>query len=89
MNGWIKFYRKFTEWEWYTDSNTKDLFIHLLLMANVEDKQWKNITIKRGQVLTSIRKLADELRHSERQTRTALNNLRNDTRNNNQNDTQI
>lgn len=89
MNGWIKFYHKFIEWEWYTDSVTKDVFIHLLLKANIEDKQWKNITIKRGQVLTSIRKLSKELRHTERQTRRALNNLRNDTRNNNQNDKQI
>ena len=37
--GWIKLYSKFLEWEWYTDVNTKAVFIHLLLTANYEQKK--------------------------------------------------
>ena len=33
--GWISLYRKFTEWEWYTDANTMRVFLHLLLKANI------------------------------------------------------
>ena len=58
--GWIKLYRKFTEWEWYTDSYAVHLFLHLLLTANVEDKKWRGIVIKRGQVVTGRRMLSEE-----------------------------
>ncbi len=34
------------------------LFIHLLLMANREAKEWNGIRIERGQVLTSLRSLS-------------------------------
>ena len=44
--GWIKLHRKFLKWEWYSDINTKSLFLHLLLTANHKDKQWQGITVK-------------------------------------------
>ena len=74
-NGWIKFYRKITEWEWYTDANTMRVFTHLLLNANHVSSVWRNIEIKPGQVVFSRRKLAKKLRLSERQTRTAISHL--------------
>ena len=46
--GWIKLYRKITEWEWYTVPSMAHLFIHLLFLANQKDKRWKGILIKRG-----------------------------------------
>ena len=49
-NGWLKLHRKISEWEWYTDGNTFRLFLHLLLNANFEDKKWKGITIKKGEL---------------------------------------
>ena len=39
--GWIKLYRKITEWEWYTVPSMAHLFIHLLFLANQKDKRWK------------------------------------------------
>ena len=36
--GFIKLYRKMLEWGWYDDGPTKDVFIHLLLIASYEDK---------------------------------------------------
>lgn len=76
MEGWIKLYRKFLNWEWYKDGNTARVFLHLLLTANHKDKQWKGILIKRGQVLTGRVKLAEALDMSEDQIRTALKHLK-------------
>ena len=58
--GWIKFHRKFINWEWYDDINTSRLFIHCLLRANHQDKKWRGITIKMGQFVTSLSKLSTE-----------------------------
>lgn len=33
-NNFVKLSRKMLNWEWYTDVNTKTLFIHCLLRAN-------------------------------------------------------
>ena len=75
MDGWIQLHRRILDWDWYSDVNTKVLFIHLLLKANFVDKSWKGNTIKRGQVFTSIKHLSVELKLSEKQIRTALKKL--------------
>ncbi|MCI7241963.1 MAG: DnaD domain protein [Bacilli bacterium] len=71
----IKLHRKMLKWEWYNDNNTKILFIHLLLIANWEDKRWEGIIIKRGQVVTGRKKLSKETGLTEQQIRTSLNKL--------------
>lgn len=74
--GWISLYRKFMEWEWYTDANTMRLFLHLLLKANHQDGNWQGKTIKRGQVVTGRKSLSNELKISEQAIRTSLNKLK-------------
>lgn len=76
MDGWICLHRKFTEWEWYTDENTMRVFLHLLLKANYYDNRWQGHEIKRGQLITSYSHLAEELKLSVHQVRTALNKLK-------------
>ena len=75
MNRWIKLWSKITEWEWYSNGNTFRVFLHLLLNANYQDREWHGTTIKRGEVVTSVRSLSRELKLSIQQTRTALSNL--------------
>lgn len=75
MIGYIKLHRQITRWEWYTDVNTKSLFLHCLLMANHKDNQWRGIEIKRGSFITSLRKLATEIGLTVSQTRTSLKKL--------------
>ena len=75
MEGYIKLYRQVMKWEWYDDSNTFRLFIHLLLKANYEDAQWRGLTIKRGQLFTSIGHLSHELKISDKAIRIALDKL--------------
>lgn len=73
--GWVSLYRKFTNWHWYKNANVKSVFIHLLLNANHKNETWKNITILRGQILTSREHLANDLGLSVQQVRTCLSKL--------------
>lgn len=73
---WIKLFRKFMGWEWYGDKNTKVLFIHLLLKANYQEKSWKGIKIGRGQFITSLKHLADDVGLTIQEVRTSLKKLK-------------
>ena len=73
--GFVKMYRKMTEWEWYTDVVVKTVFIHCLLKANYKEKQWRGHTIKRGQFITSYSKLAKECGITVMQARRAISTL--------------
>lgn len=73
--GWIKLHRKILKWDRYNEHITKDLWIHLLLNANIEPKKWRGIVIERGQFATSISKLSAELEFSISEIRTALKKL--------------
>lgn len=73
--GFIALQRQILDWEWYKTGPTKDVFIHLLLTANFTETRYKGITVKRGQVLTSINSLATNLGLTIQQTRTALEHL--------------
>lgn len=75
MNGFIKLHRQLKEWEWYTDTNVKSVFIHCLLSANFKDKNWRGTKILRGQFITSYSNLAAEIGLSVRNVRTALDKL--------------
>lgn len=65
--GFIKLYRKMLEWGWYDDGPTKDVFIHLLLIASYEDKFYRGIPLERGQVVTTVTGLALALGFTSRQ----------------------
>lgn len=73
---WIKLFRKFMDWEWYGDKNTKVLFIHLLLKANYQEKGWKGIKIGRGQFITSLKHLSDDVGLTIQEVRTSLKKLK-------------
>lgn len=64
-NGFIVIHRKMQKWEWFDDLNMCGFFLHLLLLANWEDRRWHGIVIKRGSFVTSYRKLADSMHVSE------------------------
>ncbi|MCI5049987.1 MAG: hypothetical protein MRY32_06610 [Rickettsiales bacterium] len=76
MSGFIKLHRSIVKWEWYDDTNTFRLFLHLLLNANYQDERWRGIVIKRGQRLTSQVKIAKEIGLTYQQLRTAQNKLK-------------
>lgn len=71
----IKMYRKFMKWEWYTDTNTKSLFIHCLLKANWKSGTWQGTHFDAGEFITSLPSLSEETGLTVRQVRTSLNRL--------------
>lgn len=73
--GYIELWRSLLSWGWWQEPNTAHLFVHCLLRASVKDDVWKGITVKRGQFITSISKLATETGLTEKQVRTALEHL--------------
>jgi hypothetical protein len=75
MEGWIKLYRKFSEWEWFNISEMVHLFIYLLLNANHETDNWRGIEIKRGQILTGLNSLHQHTKISYQTLRTCLRRL--------------
>ena len=75
-NEFVKLFRKFSNWEWYKDSATKDIFIHCLIRANWKEGDWKGIHYSRGQFITSIETLSTETGISIQSTKTALSHLK-------------
>lgn len=75
MAGWIKLHRKIMEWEWYKDSETKSLFLHLLLKACTEPKEYRGLPIARGQLATTLTLLQQETGLTVRSIRTGLKRL--------------
>jgi len=76
MSGWLKLHRAFSEWEWADEPNMVALFIHLLLTANFEDKNWKGIPVKKGQLIAGRKKMAETTGISEQGIRTCLERLK-------------
>ncbi len=74
--GYIKLYRKMTEWEWYKNIPVRVLFEHCLIKANIEDKKWQGIVIKKGSFVTSLDNLVNETGLTKMQVRTAIEKLK-------------
>jgi hypothetical protein len=74
--GWIKLHRQILNWEWYSDTNTFRLFLHLLLTANFKDQKYQGKLIKKGTLITGRDKLSYETGLSVREVRTCLERLK-------------
>ena len=74
-NGFVILNRRILDWEWYRNTNTSALFIHLLLRANFTDRRFEGRVIARGQLVTSLSSLAEETGLTFQQVRTALAHL--------------
>ena len=73
--GFICLFRSFLEWGWYTDINTKVLFVHMLLKANWKEGNFKGTIVPRGSFVSSIVKLAEETGLTGDEVRTAISHL--------------
>lgn len=74
---YVKISRKILEWEWYTDINTKVLFLHILLKANWKQGRFQGTEVPRGSFVTSQQNLALETGLTLKNVRTALKHLEN------------
>ena len=76
MKGYIKLHRTILQWEWYKDQKTKILFIHLLLNACYDDCRFMGQSVKKGQYITSMRRLSFDTGLSARELRTCISKLK-------------
>lgn len=76
MLGWVKLHRSIMEWGWYSHPPTRDVFIHLLMLANHEPRYWLGNLIETGQAPIGRKELSKKLGFSEQQIRTAIFNLK-------------
>ena len=74
-SGFVVLHRRILGWEWYKNTNTTMLFIHLLLKANFAEGRFEGRGIARGQLVTSLSSLAEETGLTFQQVRTALAHL--------------
>jgi len=75
-NGWVKIHRKLEEWEWYTDSKSVHLFIHILIKSNHVARKWRGVDVFPGQFITSRDKLSAQTGISTQAVRTILGRLK-------------
>lgn len=74
--GWIKIYRSLIYWEWADVPEMVALWVRLIIRATHEDSQWHGVTISRGQLVTTVAKLAAESGLSVKQVRNCLDRLK-------------
>ena len=74
---YVKISRKILDWEWYTDTNTKVLFLHILLKANWKPGRFQGTEVPRGSLVTSQQNMAIETGLTIKNVRTALKHLEN------------
>ncbi len=70
--GYISLYRQIFNWQWWDNIPTRNVFIVCLLLANYKDTD----TLKRGQLMTSIKEISMLSCFSIQEVRTAIKNLK-------------
>ena len=73
--GYISLWRSITEWEWWFDKNVVIFWLYCLSVANWQDKEWKGITIHRGEFAKTRKQMSEETPLSEQEIRTAIEKL--------------
>ena len=73
--GWLGINKDITSWELYKDGKTFRVFVHLLLTSNYSSTQWDDTYIDRGELITSLSHLCDDLGMSKHTLLNALSVL--------------
>jgi len=73
---WIKLDRNLTDWRWFRNPKTLQVWIWLLLKANIRPRDFEKETVDRGQLVTSRKTIVAETGLSDQEVRTALDHLK-------------
>lgn len=74
-NGYIKLNRALKNWRYAAKPNYVALWVHLLLKANHKDKEWNDIVVHRGELVTSLESLSKDTGISKQTIRTIISKL--------------
>lgn len=74
-SGWLKLYRSIIDWEWFSEHDMIAFLIWCLCNANVQDKKWRGVMIKAGQLVVSRSTVCKELGITDRRYRTIISRL--------------
>ena len=75
MDGWVKLYRRFPDWQWFKKPEMVQIFVFCLLSAAHRDHVWQTVNIRRGEFPTSVAALCRATGLSTQQVRTCLSRL--------------
>ena len=75
MDGWVKLYRRFLNWQWFSRPEMVQIFIYILLSASHKDHVWQCVDIRRGEFPTSVDALVRATGLTTQQVRTCLTRL--------------
>lgn len=74
--GYVKIYRAITDWEWFQDPNTLQLWLYILIRVNYEPSRFRGIKVGRGEMIESLQELAEHTGLTVNKVRTALDHLK-------------
>jgi hypothetical protein len=74
--GFVAIDRNIENWKWYSDAVTFRVWMHILIKCNYGEGNFRGIEIKPGQWFTSYDHMADSLKISKSQARTAISHLK-------------
>lgn len=72
----VKIDRNILRWRWFKSPKTLQLFLYLILNANIKDADFETVTVHRGQLVTSYPALATVTSMSVQSVRTAIDHLK-------------
>lgn len=72
----VKIDRNILRWRWFKSPKTLQLFLYLILNANIRDADFETVTVHRGQLVTSYPTLATVTSMSVQSVRTAIDHLK-------------
>ena len=75
-NTYLKLFRKMLTWEWYKDTNTVRVFLHILLKANYSPSRYMGHDIGAGECVFGYEAWAEQLGLSVQNVKTAIKHLK-------------
>ncbi len=72
---YIKLNRKIIDWGWFKDPSTLSVWIFLLISANISDREFFGVPVRRGELITSCQSVARACGLTDNKVRTAFKHL--------------
>ena len=78
--GFIKINRQITDWRWWGNANAMAIWLYILVNANWSEGYWNHgeVPVRRGELVTSVVKMARELKLDRKTIRKYLVLFEND-----------